>query len=733
MLGGSAYSSPLQIDDTGVVAPMAYGDAGVVAVVARADLNDAGRITGASGYTAGTGGVGVELTTGFDTLINSGTIAGGYAFFVGNGNTPGQTGGNGVDIGSGALHNTGAITGGRGGYAYHPTAGLGGVGVLIESGRGATHVDSGGSIAGGLGGDGVNDGGAGGIGVDVSAGATIGFANTGTISGGAGGTADYYGGGNGGIGLAIQAGVLVDSLVNRATIIGGDGGSSLGFVGDDSGNGGAGVVLASGTFDNAGRIQGGASPLLQDPDFSFGVGGAGVVLTENTVSGALTRLQNHGSIRGGSGGGNGFGGGGNGVDVGVKTALSNYGQIVGGTGYQSAKYAGGDGGAGIYIDGGTVTNFGAIVGGTAGSGAMGAGATGDAVQFGDLAGTLKIMAGAVFDGDVVANGSVDDVLELGGTATGGIDNLGSKFSGFSEVLIDEGAKWLAGTANVLDGATSLDVDGRLQVTGSLLDAGAAAVAGDGILLAGGSASLQVGSVTLAGGTLRQVSLASVAVGAGTQSGAGGLQAGALTVEQGGTLSGYGGVFGTAIVDDGSIVANGGTLLLGGTASGTGSVAIDAGATAQVMNSLSAGVTFASPASGTLFLAPGASVTGAIAGFGGGDTIALRVQATTLSFAGGVLTLDDGTTKVASLNFAGTYTTANFVLSHGAHHDALIRFVAGSSALPDFASAAIFGASADTPSAGPTHDASYAGLLTPLEAGRALASATIWQHYSIWQS
>ncbi len=62
-----------------------------------------------------------------------------------------------------------------------------------------------------------------------------------------------------------------------------------------------------------------------------------------------------------------------------------------------------------------------------------------------------------------------------------------------------------------------------------------------------------------------------------------------------------------------------------------------------------------------------SATGTLSGFGSHDTIDLQnVVATSLSFAGGTLTVKNGSTIVASLKLAGTYTTASFALNSDGH-------------------------------------------------------------------
>jgi hypothetical protein len=99
------------------------------------------------------------------------------------------------------------------------------------------------------------------------------------------------------------------------------------------------------------------------------------------------------------------------------------------------------------LNGGTLTTSGTISGGQGGQGGTGFfaganGANGDAVQFGTLASTLIVNPGATFNGQVAANASVNDVLRLRGTQSGGTPiTLGTQFTGFSTLTFASGAHW----------------------------------------------------------------------------------------------------------------------------------------------------------------------------------------------------------------------------------------------------------------------------------------------------
>jgi hypothetical protein len=95
---------------------------------------------------------------------------------------------------------------------------------------------------------------------------------------------------------------------------------------------------------------------------------------------------------------------------------------------------------GVFIGGGELINAGYIDGGSGGFGSGGQAAQGDAVVFGADAARLVVEAGAFFGGDVVANVAAQDVLELGGTASGTLSGLGTQFTGFSSIAVDAGVR-----------------------------------------------------------------------------------------------------------------------------------------------------------------------------------------------------------------------------------------------------------------------------------------------------
>jgi hypothetical protein len=183
------------------------------------------------------------------------------------------------------------------------------------------------------------------------------------------------------------------NVTNVGIITGGSASPTTYIAYKSPGRGGAGVALSSASqLVNSGMITGGAGIAYKGAYTVGTAGGAGA-----TFDGA--HRVNSGTIGGGEGG------------------------STGGT-----YFAGGAGGVGIVLNGGVVTNAGTIAGGIGGTAVGGNGAMGDAVQFGTIASTLVVDPGAVFIGNVVANATVHDVLDLPGSAPGTLTGLGHPVS-----------------------------------------------------------------------------------------------------------------------------------------------------------------------------------------------------------------------------------------------------------------------------------------------------------------
>jgi hypothetical protein len=110
-----------------------------------------------------------------------------------------------------------------------------------------------------------------------------------------------------------------------------------------------------------------------------------------------------------------------------------------------------------------------------------------------------------------------------------------------------------------------------------------------------------------------------------------------------------------------MVAAGGTLSFIGGVTGAGSLDIASAATLSLSGSVSSGQRVAfEAAAGQLKLGLPAQFSGSIYDFVKGDTIDLAsIAASSLTFSGHALTVHESGGATFALNFAGTYTQANF--------------------------------------------------------------------------
>ena len=109
-------------------------------------------------------------------------------------------------------------------------------------------------------------------------------------------------------------------------------------------------------------------------------------------------------------------------------------------------------------------------------------------------------------------------------------------------------------------------------------------------------------------------------------------------------------------------------------SGTGAFKLGGGAS-LALHGAGAGQTIGFTAGGgTLALSKPITFAGIINGFTAGDSIDLvNTPETSWGFAGGILQVSSGRTKVAGLHFGGHYTTANFAVGGDGHGGTLITF------------------------------------------------------------
>jgi autotransporter passenger strand-loop-strand repeat protein len=271
--------------------------------------------------------------------------------------------------------------------------------------------------------------------------------------------------------------------------------------------GGGGVSLDRSTLSNSGTITGGSGAVGVDANYAV--------------------LSNSGRIAGGDGGGEAMAlGGGNAVNTGTViggagamqlytggsggdgvylyrgATLSNSKWLAGGAGgygeyYKGSRGYGGNGGTGVLISNAVLINAGTISGGAGGGGDY-TGSLGDAVAFKN-AGTLVVEHGAKFIGDVVANSSYSDVLELTGTSSTALTGIGTQFTNFTDISFASGAAWtIAGnTIGLASGAT---ISGFAAGDTIVLD-GFAKVVGFGVEFIGGVIDIAGNTTTGAAITL----------------------------------------------------------------------------------------------------------------------------------------------------------------------------------------------------------------------------------------
>jgi hypothetical protein len=255
-----------------------------------------------------------------------------------------------------------------------------------------------------------------------------------------------------------------------------------------------------------------------------------------------------------------------------------------------------------------------------------------------------------------------DTLLTGAFTTGTL-LVGGLLSGqATPAILDVGASSGATAATALvDGGTIL-VEGSastLSVTATLTLGGV----NDGTLSAGGGGVAQLGGLVLAGMGAGDVSadlLSSVEIGA-----AGHAALGAVTIDAGFAISGYGGInTGGAVIDNGTVTAQGGTLVVGA-CSGTGTLCIGTEATLELVAAETCAMSFTG--NGASLLLETAAVGGIIAGFAAGDSIVtgFGMVSSVIYTPGagnlGTLSLFDGASQVGSLLLAGNFAGDMFTV------------------------------------------------------------------------
>jgi hypothetical protein len=363
--------------------------------------------------------------------------------------------------------------------------------------------------------------------------------------------------------------------------------------------------------------------------------------------------------------------------IGGPSTVTNAGSIIA-SGFRSA---------GVRLEaGGTVTNSGTI--GSNGYSGYGVRLSAGGTVINDASGSIGVFAnfsrGIQTDGGtttVVNDGTISGVigayLQDGGTVTnGGPGDTAALIHGIDGVFVRNGGVTLTnyGTisatsfsvysgaggsvTNGASGSTEAVMTGEVSLQhapGTVVNYGTISASGfgdSGVLLTSG------GSVTNAAGALIKGAWAGVSFRFGnstlnndgtimSSSGSGVRLNGGVRVTNHGLIEGQTGI---AFASSGELAGTSGTIDNFGTIVGDAGIAVAFSDSAQ-----------------TLKLEAGSTLSGAIAGFQGADTIDfVDVQATALSFSGGTLSVMNGAATVASLGFTAAYASSDFTLTSDGH-------------------------------------------------------------------
>jgi hypothetical protein len=342
----------------------------------------------------------------------------------------------------------------------------------------------------------------------------------------------------------------------------------------------------------------------------------------------------------------------------------------------------GHGAAGIglaVVDGGFWTNAGQLTVGDGGHGSLliGGAANGITGQVTAFDATIGAQTGA--------NGSVtlasSDLLVANATAMTSTLAVG---------LAGSGTLAVEGNGNVTVGAAEIE----LTSTSSVTDVGTLSIGGvgggSGLLTISGDASVLVNGDVIVGGGAGSADIVvgqsatdtallamsgTLAIGETGQVSLGGvhdtIRAGAITIGVGdllsgaGTISGVGGgnntVLLTNIVNDGTIEATGGSLLVYGSVVGTGEIAVETGATIIMQATVDAGQTMAFSPTAHAMLNDVSAFAGTITGFAKGNILDLAsTVGTGAVWSAGTLAIVTATGTI-DLSVAGSYAPNDFVV------------------------------------------------------------------------
>ena len=287
-------------------------------------------------------------------------------------------------------------------------------------------------------------------------------------------------------------------------------------------------------------------------------------------------------------------------------------------------------------------------------------------------------------GDWSSTGSIVD--------TGGTLNLGGTFTTASlDSIIDSGGQInISGALENSGNTVSVGAGSpfaSLNLEGGTISGGTINETGDGLNILGGTLSAVIFEGTLKVGAGVTLSDSGTQIGtldnAGTLNVSGGnlvvdgavSSTGSLDVTSGNLLDlSEGGTF-AAVTNNGTIDAASGLASFSAAISGTGTLEVDSPGRLWLMQGASAGQTVDFAADiGKLDLSNPLDFLGSITDFGSHDKIdLLKTPETGYNYFDGVLTVMDGNATVASLQFAGNYTTANFTLVSDQHGGTLITW------------------------------------------------------------
>jgi hypothetical protein len=271
-------------------------------------------------------------------------------------------------------------------------------------------------------------------------------------------------------------------------------------------------------------------------------------------------------------------------------------------------------------------------------------------------GTLVLTRALTAAGALAAASGATLELSAGGTLTAPVSGGGTLGLGGATTFAAGASLALA---RVDETANATLAQGVSLTNAASHDFNVAAGTGAALTLGGASGDrfTNDGSFAATGAGTETVSLAFVNAG--------------LASASAGTLS-----FAGAVTNSGTISAIGGTVDIATSVAGTGTLDVGAGGTLALALGAGAGQTADFTAStGLLDLSHALDFAGAIGGFAGIDTIELaNTTETSFGFSGGVLTVKDGGTIVASLHFTGSYTQSEFGVTNDTHGNVVITFI-----------------------------------------------------------